>query len=90
MYGLWDTQRRSREINQVLSIIFTVINCNKFYFLKIVKKLTLILFLSSFVSLIHAQTELKFNAASAVLLIPNVGIELPISKHRSVQLDVLG
>jgi len=41
------------------------------------------------VSLVHAQTEVKFNAASAVLLIPNIGIELPLSKHRSVQLDVL-
>ncbi|MGB4742961.1 MAG: DUF3575 domain-containing protein [Flavobacteriaceae bacterium] len=58
--------------------------------MKIVNKPILILFLFSFVGLIHAQTEVKFNAASAVLLIPNVGVELPLSKHRSLQLDVLG
>ncbi|MFD2552362.1 DUF3575 domain-containing protein [Bizionia sediminis] len=38
---------------------------------------------------LQAQTELKFNVASAALLIPNVGIEIAVSKHSSVQLDVL-
>lgn len=38
----------------------------------------------------HAQTEVKFNMATATLLIPNVGIEIPITNHSSVQLDVLG
>lgn len=39
---------------------------------------------------LHAQTELKFNAASALILIPNVGIEIPISNKFSFQLDVSG
>ncbi len=39
---------------------------------------------------IQAQTELKFNAASALILIPNVGIEIPISNRFSFQLDVSG
>lgn len=38
----------------------------------------------------RAQTELKFNAATALFLIPNVGIETPISDDLSLQLDVLG
>ena len=36
------------------------------------------------------QTELKFNAASALLLIPNVGIEVPISERFSFQMDLSG
>ena len=39
---------------------------------------------------LYAQTELKFNAASALILIPNVGIEVPISNRFSFQLDVSG
>jgi hypothetical protein len=39
---------------------------------------------------LRAQTELKFNAASALILIPNVGIEVPISNRFSFQLDVSG
>ena len=54
------------------------------------KKPSLTLFIACFLGLANAQTEVKFNAASAVLLIPNVGVELPLSKHRSLQLDVLG
>ncbi|WP_452232353.1 DUF3575 domain-containing protein [Lacinutrix sp. MEBiC02595] len=38
----------------------------------------------------QAQTEVKFNVASAVLLMPNFGIEIPLSDHSSAQLDVLG
>lgn len=36
------------------------------------------------------QTRVKFNAATALILVPNVGVELPISYNFSVQLDVLG
>ncbi len=39
---------------------------------------------------LRGQTELKFNAASALILIPNVGIEVPISNRFSFQLDVSG
>ena len=39
---------------------------------------------------LSAQTELKFNAASALLLIPNVGIEIPISERFSFQMDLSG
>ena len=38
----------------------------------------------------QAQTELKFNAASSLLLIPNVGIEVKLKEHVTLQLDVLG
>ena len=51
---------------------------------------TLLLLLSLWYQKIQAQTELKFNAASALILIPNVGIEVPISNRFSFQLDVSG
>ena len=48
-------------------------------------------YLSSFLFLIsitqNAQTELKFNLASAALLIPNIGIEVQISERLGYQLD---
>ena len=37
-----------------------------------------------------AQTEVKFNLASAALLTPNVGVEIKTAERRSIQLDVLG
>ena len=37
-----------------------------------------------------AQAEVKFNAATALLLVPNFGVELSIAPHYSAQLDVLG
>lgn len=36
------------------------------------------------------QTELKFNAASALILVPNVGIEVQLSPTWGLQLDALG
>ncbi|MGY0391583.1 DUF3575 domain-containing protein [Bizionia sp. KMM 8389] len=51
-----------------------------------------IFFLSVLLAFIQggqAQTEIKFNAATAALLIPNFGVEIPISSHSSAQLDVL-
>ncbi|MDA9201832.1 DUF3575 domain-containing protein [Flavobacteriaceae bacterium] len=41
-------------------------------------------------SIAYAQVEVKLNAATALLLIPNVGVELGISEKHSIQLDVLG
>lgn len=38
----------------------------------------------------HTQTEAKVNLAILPLLIPNVGLEVPIGKKQSFQLDVLG
>ena len=38
----------------------------------------------------YAQVEAKFNAATALLLIPNAGIELRLAERKSIQLDVLG
>ena len=35
----------------------------------------------------NAQTELKFNLASAPFLVPNIGIEVKISEKISYQLD---
>jgi hypothetical protein len=50
-----------------------------------------ILFISLYMSSIaYAQVEVKLNAATALLLIPNVGVELGISEKHSIQLDVLG
>lgn len=37
-----------------------------------------------------SQTEVKLNAATALFLVPNLGIELPLGKRQSIQLDVLG
>lgn len=39
---------------------------------------------------LSAQAEVKFNAATALLLVPNFGVELAIGPHYSAQLDVLG
>ncbi len=55
---------------------------------KLYRILNLILLSISFQ--IHAQTQLKFNIVSTVLLVPNFGIELPIIPHATFQLDVLG
>ena len=41
-------------------------------------------------SIAYAQVEVKFNAATALLLIPNAGIELQLGERNSIQLDVLG
>ena len=50
-----------------------------------------ILLISLFMSSIaYAQVEVKFNAATALFLIPNAGVELGISEKHSIQLDVLG
>lgn len=38
----------------------------------------------------RSQTELKFNVATALILIPNFGVEIPIGDRSSAQLDVLG
>lgn len=38
----------------------------------------------------HAQTEAKVNLATLPLLIPNVGLEVPLGEKHSFQLDVLG
>ena len=43
-----------------------------------------------FPSQLFGQTEIKFNMASALLLVPNFGVEIPIRQKSSVQLDVLG
>ena len=40
--------------------------------------------------LAFGQTRVKFNAATALVLVPNVGVELPMTDNVSVQLDVLG
>ena len=40
--------------------------------------------------LIFGQARVKFNTATALILVPNVGVELPISENFSAQLDVLG
>ena len=37
-----------------------------------------------------AKAEVKFNAATALLIVPNFGVELSIAPHYSAQLDVLG
>lgn len=50
--------------------------------------LVLVLFLAF--QLGYSQLEAKFNAATALLLIPNAGIELPLGARKSIQLDVLG
>jgi hypothetical protein len=39
---------------------------------------------------LFSQTEIKLNLATASLLIPNVGIEIPLADRKAVQLDVLG
>ena len=51
------------------------------------------IYFASFLGIIanvHAQTEAKINLATLPLLIPNVGLEVPLSEKQSFQLDVLG
>lgn len=50
-------------------------------------KQTLFLILSG-VFFVNAQVELKLNAASAALLVPNVGLEFQVGDRTSIQLDV--
>ena len=38
-------------------------------------------------SLFHSKTEIKFNLASALLLVPNIGIEVQLSEKLGYQLD---
>ncbi len=49
----------------------------------IFQKITLLFF--SFIA--YSQTELKFNLATAPLLIPNIGIEVKLSEKLGYQLD---
>ena len=39
---------------------------------------------------LNSQTELKFNLASAPLLVPNIGIEVQLSERFGYQLDTSG
>jgi hypothetical protein len=50
------------------------------------KKTTTLLFLLIF-TFAEAQTELKFNLASALILTPNIGIEVQLSEKFGYQLD---
>ena len=50
------------------------------------KKTTTLLFLLIF-TFLEAQTELKFNLASALILTPNIGIEVQLSEKFGYQLD---
>ena len=47
----------------------------------------LFVFLILFSATLSSQTELKFNLASATLLVPNIGIEVQISDKFGYQLD---
>ena len=38
-------------------------------------------------SLFHSKVEIKFNLASALLLVPNIGIEVQLSEKFGYQLD---
>ena len=52
-----------------------------------------LIYFASFLGIIanvHAQTEAKINLATLPLLIPNVGLEVPLSENQSFQIDVLG
>ena len=50
----------------------------------------LLVFLLGTLAYTHAQTEAKVNLATLTLLIPNVGLEVPLGEKQSFQLDVLG
>ena len=52
--------------------------------------LILLAFLLGIIANLHAQTEAKVNLATLPLLIPNVGLEVPLGEKQSFQLDVLG
>jgi len=67
-----------------------ILNNNKKLKVQSCLRLLLLLVLGLKVTYGGAQVEAKLNAASALFLIPNFGIELALSDHRSVQLDVLG
>ena len=47
----------------------------------------LFVFIILFSATLSSQTELKFNLASATLLVPNIGIEVQISEKFGYQLD---
>ena len=47
-----------------------------------------LLFIVFGVSILSAQVEVKFNVASAALLVPNVGLEFQVGERTSIQLDV--
>ena len=49
-----------------------------------------LVFLLGTLAYTHAQTEAKINLATLPLLIPNVGLEVPLGDKQSFQLDVLG
>ena len=49
-----------------------------------------LVFLLGTLAYTHAQTEAKVNLATLPLLIPNVGLEVPLGDKQSFQLDVLG
>lgn len=49
-----------------------------------------LVFLLGTLAYTHAQTEAKVNLATFPLLIPNVGLEVPLGDKQSFQLDVLG
>ena len=49
-----------------------------------------LVFLLGTLAYTHAQTEAKVNLATLPLLIPNVGLEVPLGEKQSFQLDVLG
>ncbi len=50
------------------------------------KNICLFIFMISFYA--HSQTELKFNTVTALILVPNIGIEVGLTNHFSFQLDV--
>ena len=60
-------------------IIEIKVNCNMSTFQKV--------FLLLFSIIAFSQTELKFNLATAPLLIPNIGIEVKLSEKLGYQLD---
>ena len=68
-----------KKISFCLEEIQYYINCSMF------KYLFGFLFLISLT--LNSQTELKFNLASALVLVPNVGIEVQLSDRFGYQLD---
>ena len=57
---------------------------------KIFFQVKLLLFLLLVSSPLTAQTEAKVNLATLPFLIPNFGLEVPVTERQSFQLDVLG
>jgi len=51
------------------------------------RKYILSFFYLFFINIINSQTELKFNLASALILTPNIGIEVQLSDKIGFQLD---